>query len=111
MIFYLVKCSFPKLEISNLTYDDDMQTVTFVHPCSSLLTARRLIETVSKEDGDGVIMLRRVIPKKIVKKIKESETFHSVTLATYKCINLRKEKIEIIGCNNRYYSITAYKIK
>lgn len=110
IIIYIVKCSFKNLEMSNLSQDDDMQAFNYNNVFKSLIKARRFIEMVGKEDGDGVEMVRRVVPKKVVKTLSAKETFHGVPLATYKTINIKKEKAEMIGSSNRFYSITVYKL-
>ena len=100
------------MEIRNNTGNSAQQAFQYTNMFSSLIGARRMIDLVGKQDGDGVVKIDDFgLPKEVRNKIFAGETYHNVPVAVYKCINLKKETALEIGCEDRYYSITAYKIK
>lgn len=111
MYIFSVVCSFPKLAISNNSHNDEMSTFLYQNMFTSLLKARRMIETVAKEDGDGCVLFKRSIPKNVWNRLKQGETIHNFPLAIYECVNPKPERLETIGATKRFYSITVYKLK
>lgn len=105
MYIFTVTSSFPKLNKG-----EDFGSV-YQNMFLSLRAARKCVDQIAKEDGDGILEKRRDIPKHVFKTLCGKDTFHNFPLCKWIQRELNPKTAETIGSKERYYVITVYKLR
>lgn len=105
---YHVNASFPRLDKHSYK-TNSCYNYTYIK--TSLLEAYRLIQRMASSDGSTLIYQGRHLPKHVLNNLYEKDYFHSVPIATWTGTNLPADTKKLIEAEERYYSITAYRIK